>query len=132
MSQSSVCCNLCQNPHNGKDELAGRTPTKGSDRRTPVSAVTRAFTPAVAPVIALLVVSGPADSSVVRYLEDDLQQIVRTIFEAKLLPPPSPPPVLAPVVAATPHNKGPRERLLKARFLDIEWDKTHLECYNFF
>ena len=79
MAQSFARRSPCQNPHDGKDKLAGGTPTEGSDRRTPAPAASRAPTPAVAPVVAPLAASGSADSSVVRYLEDDLQRIFRTV-----------------------------------------------------
>ena len=72
MAQSSARCSPRQNPHNGKDKLAGGTLTKRNDRRTPTPAATRAPTPAVAPVIAPLAASCSADSSVVKYSEDDL------------------------------------------------------------
>ena len=132
MTRSFACHSHCQNPHNGKDELACETPNKGCDRCTPVPTTTRAFTSAVALVIVPLVVSGYANSSLVVYLENNLKRIVKTIFEARLLPLPAPAPVLAPVVATAPHYEGPRELPLKARFSDIYWGKTHLECYNFF
>ena len=125
IAQSSARHSPCQNPHDGKDELAGRTPTKGSDRRTSAPAASRASTPAVAPVVALLVASGSANSSVVRYLEDDLQRILRTVLDSRPLAP-------VPAPAAALHYEGPRERPLKAWFPDIYWGKTHLECYNFF
>ena len=127
MARSSARCNPCQNPHNGKDELAGGTLTKDIDRCAPVPTTTRAFTPAIALVIALFVASGSADFSVVRYLADELQRILKTVLDFR--PPAS---VLALVVAATPHYKGPRKRPLKAWFPDIYWDKTHLKCYKFF
>ena len=73
MAQSSAYCSLRQNLHNGKDELAGGTPTEDSNRCTLAPAGTRAPTSAAAPVIAPLAISGSANSSVVRYLEDDLQ-----------------------------------------------------------
>ena len=41
MAQSSACCSSCQNPHDGKDEFVSRTPTEGSNRRTPAPAATR-------------------------------------------------------------------------------------------
>ena len=84
-------------------------------------------TPAVTPAIALLVTFNFADSSVVRYLKDDLQRIFRTVLDFRF-----PAPVLAPIVAAALHYKVLHERLIKARFLDIYWGKTHLEYYNFF
>ena len=111
MARSSARRSPRQNPHDGEDELAGGTSTEGSDRRTPAPAASRTPTPTVASVVAPLATSGSADSSVVRYLEDDLQQILRTVLDFRPLA-----PVPAPVVAAAPHYKGPRERPLKARF----------------
>ena len=127
MAQYSACCSPCQNPHDGKNELTGRTPTKGSDRRTPASAATHAFTVAATPVVAPLAASGSADSFVVRYSEDDLQRILRTVLDFGLLV-----PILALVIAAAPYSEKPRKRPLKAWFPNIYWGKTHLECYNFF
>ena len=127
MAQSSACCSFCQNPQDGKDELDGGTPTKGSDRCTSTPTATFTPTPVVALVIILLVAFGSADSSAVRYLKDDLQQILRTVLDFRLLV-----PVPAPVVAAAPHHEGSYEQPLKAWFLDIYQSKTHLECYNFF
>ena len=66
MARSSARRSPRQNPHDGEDELAGGTPTEGSDRRTPAPAASRAPTSAVAPVVAPLAASGSADSSVVR------------------------------------------------------------------
>ena len=108
MAQSFACCSPCQNLHDGKDELAGGIPIKDSDRWTPVPAATRAFTPAVALVVTRFIAFGSANSSVVRYLEDDLQQIFRTILDSR-----SPAPVSAPVVAVAPYYKSPYERPLK-------------------
>ena len=132
MTRFSACQSPRQNPHDGKDEFAGGNFTEGSDRRTPPSAATHASIPFVTPIIAPLAASGSANSFVIRYLKDDLQRIVKTIFEGRPLFLPAPASVLAPVVAATPQYEGPRERLLKARFQDIYWSKTHLKCYNFF
>ena len=71
MAQSSAYCSSHQNSYKGEDKLAGGTFIKGSNRRILASAATRALTPAAAPVVALLAAFGSADSSVVRYLEDD-------------------------------------------------------------
>ena len=125
MAWSSARRSLCQNPHDGKNELGGGTPTKGSNRHTLAPTATRAPTPVAALVIALLAASGFADSSVVRYLEDDLQRILRIVLDSRPLAP-------VPAPAAALHYEGPRERPLKAWFPDIYWGKTHLECYNFF
>ena len=72
MARSFACRSPCQNPHDGKDKLIGRTPTKGSDHCTPASAATRAPIPAAAPVDDPLIASGSVNSSVIWYLEDDL------------------------------------------------------------
>ena len=125
MARSFACRSPCQNPHDGKDELAGGIFTEGSDRRTPAPAASRGPTPAIALVVAPLAASGSADSSMVRYLEDDLQQILRTVLDSRPLAP-------IPAPASPPHYEGPCERFLKARFPDIYWGKTHLECDNFF
>ena len=109
MARSSARYSPCQNPYNGENELVGGTPTEGSDRRTPALATSRAPTPAVAPFVAPLAASGSADSSVVRYLEDDLQRILKIVLDSRPLA-----PVPAPIVAAALHYKGPNERPLKA------------------
>ena len=127
MARSSARRSPCQNLHDGKDELAGGTPTKGSDRRTPTPAATRAPTPVAVPIVAWLAISGSADSSVVRYLEDNLQRIFKTVLDSR-----PPAPIPTPVVAGAPYSEGSRERPLKARFPDIYWGKSHLEYYNFF
>ena len=114
MARSSAHRNSRQNPHNGKDKLAGGTLPKDSDRRAPTPTATYAPTPVVVPVVALLATSGSAYSSVIRYLEDDFQQILRTVLDSR--PPTS---VAANVVAVVPHSEGLCERLLKARFPDI-------------
>ena len=125
MAQSSARRSPCQNCHDGKDKLAGGTPTKGSDRRIPAPATSRAPTPALALVVALFAASGSANSSVVRYLKDDPQRILWIVLDSRPLAP-------IPAPAAVPHYEGPHKRPLKAWFLDIYWGKTLLECYNFF
>ena len=125
MAQSSARCSPRQNLYDGKDELAGGNPTEGIDHRSPAPAASLASTLAVAPVVAPLAASGSVNSSVVRYLEDDLQRILRTVLDSRPLAP-------IPAPAAAPHYEGLRERPLKAWFLDIYHGKTHLECYNFF
>ena len=98
-----------------RDELASGTSIEGSNRHTPAPIAIRALTPAIAPVVAPLAVSGSADSSsLVRYLEDNLQRILRTVLDFR-----SPAPVSAPVVANAPHYEDSREQPLKAWFPDI-------------
>ena len=108
MAQSFARHSPCQNPHNSKDKLASGTPTKVSNHCTLTPTATCAPIPAAAPVVAPLAASGSADSSVVRYLEDDLKRILRTVLDFK-------PPTLVPalIVAAAPYSEGPRERSLK-------------------
>ena len=72
MVQSSACRSPRQNPHNNKDEPASETLTEANNCCTPGLAATHAPTPAVVPVVTLLVVFGSANSSVVKYLENDL------------------------------------------------------------
>ena len=121
MAQSSARCSPRQNPHDGKDELARGTPTNGSNRCIQVSAATRDATAAAVSVIALLATSGFADSSVVRYLEDELQRIFRTVLDSR-----HPASFLVSVIAPAPHSEGTRQRPSKAWFPDIYQDKTHL------
>ena len=133
MAWSFACRNPCQNPlFDGEDKLASRTFTEDSNCCTPAPAARRDPTPVVRPVVAPLVAFGSADSFVMRYLKDNLQQIVKTIFKARPLPPLAPALVPAPVVAVAPQYEGRCKRLLNAGFLDIYWDKTHLKYYNFF
>ena len=84
MAQSFACRSPCQNPHDGKNELTNRTPTKSSNRRTPVPSTTHALTPAVAPAVALFAAFSSTNSSVIRYSMDDLQRILRTVLDFRL------------------------------------------------
>ena len=127
MAQSSTCYSSCQNSYDGKDKLTGRISTKGNKPWTLASAAIHAPTPTAASIVALLAASGFADSSMVRYSEDEPQQIFRAVLDFRPL---APFPTLG--VTTAPHSKKPRERLLKAWFPDIYWGKTHLEYYNFF
>ena len=52
--------------------------------------------------------------SVPKYIDKDLQKILRTVLEAR----------------ASPFD-GIREKLLKARLPDVYRGKFHMECYNF-
>ena len=118
MAWSSACRTPPQNPPlHGKDKLAGAAPTEGNN--TP--AVSRAPTPAVAPL------DVSALSSIARYLKDDLKRIFKTVLDFR-------PPALVPalVVITAPHYEGQYKRPLKARFPDVYWGKTQIECYKFF
>ena len=100
----------------GKDKLTGAALTK--DNNTPV--VLYAPTLAAAPSVVF------ALSSIDQYLEDDLQRILRTVLDFRPLA-----SLLTPAPASQQY-KGSCERLLKARFPNVDWGKTYLECYNFF
>ena len=56
----------------------------------------------------------PAKPLVAKYIEEDLQRILRTVFEAR-----------------APPSDGPCEKPLKARSPDVYCGKSHMECYNF-
>ena len=126
MARTPAPCSPCRNPPpTGKDELAGPAPTERCDTYTPALAVSRAPTPAPAPAPAPPLASAPVDANTtVRYLEADLQRILRTVLEAR---------PLTPVSGRQPlvFPDGPRERPLKARFPELYCGKTHMECYNF-
>ena len=120
MAQSSARRSPRQNPlFDNKDKLADGTPTYGNERRTPVFVATRPPIPAVAPVIPPLVAFGFVNSSVVKYLEDDLQRIVKTILEARPFFSFTHAPVLTLVVTTAPHYEGLRERPLQAKFPNV-------------
>ena len=63
-----------------------------------------------------------ATTNVPKYSEDDLQQIVKAVLEAR-----APVPALNPAPAV---SEAPREKL-KARSPDVYHGKSHMDCYNF-
>ena len=69
---SSASRNACQDPHNSKDELAGRTFTKDSNCSIPTPGATHAVTPVVALVVTPLIAFCSTNFFVVRYLKDNL------------------------------------------------------------
>ena len=81
----------------------------------------RAFTPASA----IAPLAGAVPSSMAKYLEDDLQKILRIVLNSRHL-------AYSTVLTSAPHHKSPCEKLLKAQFLDVYRDKIHIECYNLF
>ena len=120
MARSLACQSPCQNlPPTGKDEFAGAALTKGSGTSTPTSAVSHTPTLALALLLALAIAPAPdAANSAAKYSAEDLQQIFKTVLEAK-----------APTPAFQPD--GPWEKLFKAQVPDLYYRKTHMECYNF-
>ena len=126
MARPLTCCSLCQNSFpTGKEEPAGPASTKGSDTYTPAPAVSRSLTPAPTPAPGALFAPAPINAhATIRYSETDLQQIFKTVLEARS---PVPAPTLQPLV----FPNSPCKRLLKAGFLELYCGKTHMECYNF-
>ena len=120
MARALACRSSRQNPPpTGKDEPAGPAATEGSDTYAPAPAVSRASTLALPAAPSL---ASAAVDSMIRYLEADLQRILRIILETKP-PAPAPQPLFFP--------DGSCERPLKARFPELFCDMTQMECYNF-
>ena len=78
-----------------KGPLGSSTPPESNYDKIPVNP------PTVKPLIA-------------KYIEEDLQKILRTVLKAQ-----------------APSSDGSCEKLLKARSLDVYCSKSHMECYNF-
>lgn len=57
---------------------------------------------------------------IVNYLEDNIQHILKTVFETR-----------SPITIIAPFERS-WKRLLKAKFPNIYCGKTHIECYNFY
>ena len=116
MAGSRTCCSPWSNPPpTGKDELAGgapRAPTKGSGIPTPISAASRALTPAPAPTFA------PGLPGL--YTDMDLQRATKLALKL--------------FVKGQKHgqaNFAPREKALKARNPNLYYGSLHMECYYF-
>ena len=114
MASPRTCRNLCHNsPPGGEDELAGDlpgAPTKGSNTLTPSPPASRAQIPASA--------EAPAPPS----NEELFQQFMKAYLENQnqnQAPPPAPIQVEL------------REQPLKARFPDLYYGNSHLDCYRF-
>ena len=75
--------------------------------------------PSPAPVFAFAAVD-----SIVRYLEVDLQRILKAVFEAGLS---TPAPISQPLIFLN----SPWDRPLKTRFSELYCNKTHRKCYKF-
>lgn len=58
--------------------------------------------------------------SIAKYMEQDLQHILKIVINAR-----------APVPASAPAPERPRKRSLKARFFDVYYGKSHIDCYYF-
>ena len=76
------------------------------------------------------VTNAPAAINIPKYSEDNLQQIFKSVLEARALAFAST-PVLAPAsTLALIVAEAPREKL-KARSSDVYRRKFHIDCYNF-
>lgn len=56
-------------------------------------------------------------SQVLKYSKNDFQQIFKMVIEARVLTPKT-------------FDKS-QKRFFKAKVLDIYWNKSHIDCYNF-
>ena len=107
------------------NELAGPAPTEGNDTYILATVVSHAPTSTPASAPALLLALTPVDANAtVRYSKAELQPIFKTILEVR-----SPILALAPQILV--FSKSPYKRPLKARFPELYYGKTHMECYNF-
>ena len=93
---------------------AGGAPTNDGDTPVPTPAVSR--TPTLAPAPAS--VPGPLG----RYTDEDLQRAIKLALES--------------FVKGQEHgqlqaNSAPREQPLKARFSNLYYENSHLDCYRF-
>ena len=95
-------------PLTGKDELAGAAPTEGSGTPIPTPVLSRASTPAPA--------TAPAAAP---SLDNKLfKQFIKAYLEAQ-------------VPGRTEVDSEPREQPLKARFPDLYYGNSHMDCYRF-
>ena len=70
----------------------------------------------------------PANTSIPKYSEDDLQKILNIVLEARA---PIPAPDLVPALVPAPVVSKVLREKLKAHSLDVYRGKFHMDCYNF-
>ena len=104
-------------PLGGEDELAG-APTEGNSTPSPSPVVSQAQTPAPAQAPAPTPAPGPPG----RYTDEDLQRATKLALESF---------VKGQEHGQLPANSAPREQSLKARFPDLYYANSHLDCYRF-
>ena len=108
-------------PPAGEDELAGaapRAPTNDNGTPSHTPAVLRAPTPAPAPP--------PAPTELVaKYTDADLQRATKLALESFVQGQQQAQSQMAPPALE------PRERPLKARFPDLYYGNSHMDCYRF-
>ena len=107
----------CNPPLGDKDELAGAL-TEGNSTSLPSPVVSQAQTPAPTQAPAPTPAPGPLE----RYTDKDLQRATKLALES--------------FVKGQEHgqlqaNSALREQPLKARFLDLYYGNSHLNCYRF-
>ena len=114
MAGPHTCRSPCRNPPPGREDKLARNlpgaPTEDSNTPTPSPAVSRAHTPTPAPAPAPSSKKGLFQQFIKAYLENENQNQ-------------APPP--APIQAE------PREQPLKARFPDLYYGNSYLDCYRF-
>ena len=109
MAGPRACRSLCWNPPcTGEDKLAGATPTEGSGTPTPTPVVSRAPTPApaTAPAAAL-----SSDNKL-------FKQFMKAYLKAQ-------------VPGRTEVDSEPCKQSLKARFPDLYYSNSHMDCHQF-
>lgn len=108
-----------------EDELAGGAPTDGSGTPAPTPAVSRAPTPDPAPTQGPAPVPAPGTAPMVAPTshKELCQQLMKTYAATVKLSEQN----------QTTENQdtGPRERPLKARFPDLYFGNSHMDCYRF-
>lgn len=67
--------------------------------------------------------------AILKYSEDKLHYILKVVLKARGT-------ILTPIFTLAPvpivFQDKPWEKYLKARFLNIYWDKTHIKYYKFY
>ena len=69
----------------------------------------------------------PTATNIPKYSKDEMQLILKAVLETRV---PTPTPTFAPSPAPNAFEK-PRDKLLKACFLNVYCGKSHMNCYNF-
>ena len=109
MAGPRICRRTRRNPPPaGEDELAGAAPTEGSGGSTPTPIVSRAPTPAPATALAATTSS---DTEL-------FKRFMKAYLEAQ-------------VPGQTKVDSETRKQPLKARFLDLYYGNSHMDCYRF-
>ena len=120
MAGSCLCCSFCQNlPGTGRDKSAGGTqkppPANGSGFPLPAPPLTdsRVSTPTASCTPILAPAPVPA---LAKYTNADFHQFMKVFMDAQ---------------GRSKTHKGPQKSFLKARFPNLYYGKSHMDCYQF-